>query len=452
MYNLIVIFLALFNIIILFHCIKGNMNKAILYCFSSLFIIPFTIQSIQIPGLGAGFPIQYLPFLIVTISFLLNKGERKRVILLTRKYRYILIIYIFCSVFIILNSEKVPIKMQTSYFIAEIVQILFIIIVLSQSYKDLTLYSRLIRCIKIMLIFNFIYSITFEMILHFNPAGNMLYSMLGLNDAFTDMINSERGAFSMRIQSIFGHPLSLGQYYLLLTPIFLANKKGNWIYATCLFFFIVLSGTRGALFPFIIIITIFAINKMNKQSTNLFKYILATGCLFVVIYAFLPLKYQIRTDNIYDTIVSNITFWKESNHTTGSTMDMRTNQLDAAFYEIRNDILFGEGKGYREFYSIQNGHVHPDLLGFESLILLKLTEEGIIGLILYIILILCLYSFFWSHSNYKILTTLLYLAFFLSTIMTGIRPYSLLILGLSSIILTSNRNPYEDTSRIRFNK
>ena len=123
-------------------------------------------------------------------------------------------------------------------------------------------------------------------------------------------------------------------------------------------------------------------------------------------------------------------------------MSMRFEQFVAANNEIRNNPLFGEGRGYREYYQEKHNQLHPKLLGYESFVLLKLVEQGWVGLFMFIILILYMYYVFKkSHCNTWILQ-LLFIAFFLSTLMTGIRQFSFLVLGLSAIIIsqTSSNN------------
>lgn len=118
-------------------------------------------------------------------------------------------------------------------------------------------------------------------------------------------------------------------------------------------------------------------------------------------------------------------------------MEMRVDQFKAAQIEITNNICFGKGKGYREFYQNKYHTLHPKLLGYESLLILKLVEEGYIGLLFYLMMIGYLYIFFRKKTYNTKLLSLLYFAYILSTVMTGIRPHSLLILGLTSIVIIS---------------
>ena len=124
----------------------------------------------------------------------------------------------------------------------------------------------------------------------------------------------------------------------------------------------------------------------------------------------------------------------------GSSMSMRFEQFEAANDEIKDNPLFGKGRIYREYYQDHHNQLHPKLLGYESFVLLKLVEQGWIGLCMFILLIFYMYRIFKkTYCNVWILQ-LLFIAFFLSTLMTGIRPFSFLILGMSAVIVSNQKS------------
>lgn len=440
---LIKIFLIVFFVIVLIINRCSCKNGIILF-WASLFTVPSILLNVHIISF---INVYNLQILIISIFFFLDKNNRKDIISFCRSYSIPIFVLLGVYLTIIFFSEKVPLKSQIYSLLKELLEILVIIETLIVAQKNHLLIRQIYIILPILILCNVVFSIIYEIGLRTNPAGLPLYILLGKdnNEYLADMIDVSRGIMDFRLQSIFGHPLSLGQYFLLIVPVFFCKNKYlderiKWLFIMLLCVMIFLSGTRGALFPLIFILSLYLIKGKFRFA---YKLILMLPFL-IVLYSFTPPQLQRNIDKYVDSFTTYIQFWNDKKQSKseiqGSSMSMRFEQFAAANDEIRNNPLFGEGRGYREYYQEKHNQLHPKLLGYESFVLLKLVEQGWIGLCVFIVLILYMYYIFKkSHCNTWILQ-LLFIAFFLSTLMTGIRQFSFLILGMSAIVITTSQN------------
>ena len=82
-------------------------------------------------------------------------------------------------------------------------------------------------------------------------------------------------------------------------------------------------------------------------------------------------------------------FWEENSDIKGSSTEMRTNQIEAAFDRISDNassLVFGLGQGWVFQYSQKNGCV-PPFMGFESIFIIAILQYGILGTLAYLFLI-----------------------------------------------------------------
>ena len=184
---------------------------------ASLLLVPTIIISLKI---------EYAIFLSLIICMF---NQRNRIPLKTFFFVHqkAIIVFLMFSISTLVLSEVVPIRLQTMTLRHDFL-VLILIIETFLLCKDYSFSQILLKIVCICVALNILYSVIFEIILGFNPAGLPLYVFMGLesNEYLVDMIDQERGIFDFRLQSIFGHPLSLGQYFLVLVPVlFLVKKK-----------------------------------------------------------------------------------------------------------------------------------------------------------------------------------------------------------------------------------
>lgn len=245
---------------------------------------------------------------------------------------------------------------------------------------------------------------------------SLLTDTLDASEAF---INEERGALMGRVTGTFTHPLILGQMMLLAFSylIFqLKQWKNKLIYLIiCILTIcpIMLCGSRSALFP-LLLIPLFNIFYLGTK--KFIKYIFIVILILPLCISILPKEYQ-------STAEAMIYVWDSSKsekaEIKGSNKDMRINQINDALKIIENDLIFGKGNGYIKEY----GSNHPEMLGYEGLILYTLVDLGILGTILFLMFYIFLYKYilFKAKKNIeKVQATSLCGCYFICILLTGI--------------------------------
>ncbi len=347
--------------------------------------------------------------------------------------------YLFVSLVIVFLSQTVPVETQLRNILTEIAMLLFSLQTFLLVKSDERCASVLKRIVCWAIIFNVAFCVFFEILVGINPAGMPLYILLGIDDNqfITDMIETERGGLSFRSQTVYRHPLSLGQYMLVLLPLFFV--KGNqylkflFIFFVC--FLILVSGSRGAMAPMILVLLL---NLKSNVRVNFRKFAFFLVVVAVAI-SFIPDKQWKQFNRDIEPFIASLQFWDDQkqydNKIDGSSMEMRFSQFDAALSEISDNPLFGRGYSYRDYYIFKHNALHPDLLGFESVFLLHLVERGWIGLLFFFVIVYYLYKLFVNDMPDRTIFKYVFLGYLLSIIMTGIRPLTLLFVCLSCSII-----------------
>ncbi len=349
-----------------------------------------------------------------------------------------IILLLFVSFVIVLMSETVPIGMQLRRVLLEITTFAFAIQTLLLVKEDETAHKKLFYFICAAIVFNVIYSVFFEVMLGVNPAGMPLYILLGIddNEFIVDMIETQRGGLSFRAQTIYRHPLSLAQYMLVLLPIFLSKgeRTKKFLFVLLIILLIFLSGSRGALVPMGIILLMSAKSVVGHFAPKLAVLFI----LFVVGINFLSDNQRKKIDEKIEPFVAGFAFWdakkQYSNDISGSSMQMRFNQFDAALVEIEGNPIFGRGYGYREYWISKHNDLHPDLLGFESVLLLYLVERGWLGLLFFFVMAIYVYKLFrvdMSDISDAMIIRYVFIGYIISIVMTGVRPLTFLFVCLA---------------------
>lgn len=431
--------LKLFHLFFCFLLLITSTKKAkygIAMFWIGIFLIPLHIEWMDLLHI----PVVIWQISMISIGALFNTKINSALKMALYQNKQILLFFLLTNFLFILCSSTVPWGIQLDSIFRDFALIYIIVVTYQYSKLDISFVPFLTKCIIGALVINYAFSLYFELILGFNPTGMPLYILMGKDDiSSVDMIETVRGDISLRLQSITGHPLSLGQYLIMIVPVLiLYAKKQRMISITMLILttiIVFLTGTRGAVVPLLIIgAFFFFVNKL----AILIKQIVIAILLLVVIYQFIPIQYEKTLGNALETVSAYTMFWDDDLQSKksvgGSTMEMRFNQLEAAEREISNNPLCGRGVGYREYYQKLHGY-HPVLLGYESLLLLKLVEQGWLGVFFYLFMFWLLYKQFRPRIEWRSYLTLTFAALMLSEVMTGIRPWSFLILGMVSIII-----------------
>lgn len=253
----------------------------------------------------------------------------------------------------------------------------------------------------------------------FNPYIGYVSLLTDSKDMSNFYQMEERGVLSGRISSTFIHPLQLGQASLLIFAYsffqfkYSLNKILFYSLNIGLISMCVFCGSRSAIFPIVIILGIYI---LYSSPSKILKYFLLSIVIAILVYPVLP--HEIKT-----TIEGLVFVWdnKASDKAgiNGSSIDGRLLQIKDAFNIVKNDILLGKGEGYvREF-----GSNHPEMYGYESVLLKCIVDGGIVGLVVF---------FLFYFKQYKILLSkcisysdkarvhALCLSFLISIVLTGI--------------------------------
>ena len=350
-------------------------------------------------------------------------------------YQDAIILYLFVSLTIVFFSETVPLSVQFIRLAEEIAMLLFALqtFFLVKDNEKSALALKYIICGAI--VYNIVYCIYFELIIGVNPAGMPLYVLLGQedNDFIVDMIDSERGGFDFRAQTVYRHPLSLGQYMLVLLPLFLMKGKyfSNLFFSFLICVLIILSGSRGAMAPMALVLFI---SMIKSSHIDLRKLVVILTVIVIAISSIPDQQWEKFTDKV-EPFVAGLAFWddekQEDNDVSGSSMEMRFNQIDAAFEEISANPIFGRGYGYRDYWIYMHNDLHPELLGFESVLLLYLVERGWIGLIFFFFMAYFIFRMCKNETISTITVLLVFVGYLTSITMTGVRPLTLLFVCLA---------------------
>ncbi len=362
--------------------------------------------------------------------------------------------YLFVSLMIVFLSQTVPLIEQLRLLFVEMVMLLFALqtFLLVQTEYGSAMILKKILCSAI--IFNLLFCVVFEVVIGINPAAMPLYILLGVDDNqfIVDMIDAERGNMSFRAQTIYRHPLSLGQYMLVMLPLFFRGKR--WIIN--LFFILIacslvfLSASRGAMAPMALVLFLYIIKNLKTDLKSNLKRLVFVLVVFIIGLSFVPNRIWKNVSVEMEPIVASLQFWddekQEDNDISGSSMEMRINQLNASFIEIEDNPVFGRGYGYREYWMYKHNDLHPDLLGFESVLVYYLVERGWIGLLFFFAMAYYIYRLFSKNMVDKTIIRYIFIGYILSIIMTGVRPLTLLFVCLTcSIVYSSSEKVIKET-------
>lgn len=260
----------------------------------------------------------------------------------------------------------------------------------------------------------------FNYVTSFNPY--IAYITLA-TDSDIDMSNAfqeeDRGFIQGRISSTFTHPLQLGQCALLLFTYSFYRIRPRLhtvafiVFMLGLMLMCVLCGSRSAIFPMLMVPLIYL---LHVKRSRMMKYLFGIVLLLIFCYPMLPRQTRASIEGL-------VFVWdqKAANRAgiSGSSIDGRADQLNAAFHIVRAEPLFGKGEGYVKMY----GFRHPEMLGYESILLRYIVEGGIIGLMAFIIFYFSSYKVLLSFCHTKIEKSevrSLCLSFFVSIVLTGI--------------------------------
>ena len=218
-------------------------------------------------------------------------------------------------------------------------------------------------------------------------------------------MDETRGFLSGRIMGTMDHPLSWGQYWDVVIPFCILTDNGQNRRKLNAFIIIgiinvFLCGSRTALLA-LVIFGLFYLKY--KGATQAFKYIALGAVLVLTISLVTP-----STTKMGKYMKATFLFWNkdvaDNAEISGSSLEMRLQQLAVGYDVISNSILGGYGYHFRA-YAKEEGVSIEGMLGYESIVLSEMVEQGILGVIIYFFLFWILLSAirsYWEIEGDKI--------------------------------------------------
>ena len=257
------------------------------------------------------------------------------------------------------------------------------------------LYKVLFVCLVILTvfaIFNFLFGSSF--FLNYATKENIHKSSELLGDRY---IQSDR----FRVQAMFANPFDYGYICLVFLYIELyafvykiQKRKYSYIAFLCCLFGIITCGCRTVLFCFFIgaICLLFLFFSKNYKK---FSYTILFIIFFLILYNTSPFLHE-KIELMFTAITDS-----GGDVVGGSNLNLRHQQIEAVFFHIKDDLLFGRGVGYfGKDLGFNKGIENLKdirLMGLEGVYMSYLLERGIVGLFLWISYYIVILRYFYKH-------------------------------------------------------
>lgn len=270
-----------------------------------------------------------------------------------------------------------------------------------------------------------------------------------MNDIFEDAGSKFSDVDRFRVQAMFLNPFNYGFICLSFLLLFIYLKKERLVpqglfllMVFCCLFGVVFCGCRT-----IFICTAFGLCCYYAYTHKLIssiKYFSICGLIFLVAYFLIPFVHEAFNAKF-------LSLFDEGSDMGGSSIATRILQFTTVLYYIQDNIFLG--RGYN-FFNIdlnwkegKSGVLDSDLFGLEGVYLSHLLERGIIGFLIYL-LIMCILikTFFYYHNsdrNTSAFCSSLIVSYLTFSIMTGeldVAFMSFILLGLGMKIHSFKAN------------
>ena len=197
---------------------------------------------------------------------------------------------------------------------------------------------------------------------------------------------ADTGRMFGRISSVFIQPMTFA-LFIGLSFIYLFYIKEN-IKKTILIILLgavtimaLLCGVRSVLGGLAVAIFFYFFIEKN------YKYFFCGSIIIGIFYVIIS---QIPELSSYLSSLVDVN--DKQGNVTGSSFDMRINQLYGAIDIAQKNPLFGLGYEWTNYYQIMKGH-HPVCLAFESLIFMIICNHGIFGFLIWTMIIFKYFDF-----------------------------------------------------------
>lgn len=383
-------------------------------------------------------------FLIVLVS-LLSKYNYKKLVF--QPLKPFLLLFLFLLIIIPFHYQapySFQLKLLRSDFMSTVLLPFVMINIMKNDEKAFDLFYKV-------LVFSIFIASAYSIFLTTMPGINpYLISTLPLsgrefNEAYA--LAEDGGRIFGRISGVFVHPMTNG-LFLSLALIFVLYQVSvrsvfkdnfqlflNILVLLCVFSALLVIGIRTAIVSVGIGFLVYMTLEKNIKSAMVGVLIIGSTLLIAQSIPELGDYFSSITD-------------KDSSGIKGSSIEMRINQLNGAVDAIRNNYLFGNGYGWTTYYELTRGS-HPVMLSFESLFLVVVCNNGFIGVIFWVIMILMYYfgvrrKLSYQHSNFTLALLSIYITY---AMVTGEYGYMKYFLIFYSLMWMQGRKPSQISQR-----
>lgn len=331
-----------------------------------------------------GIPLQWNFVNLIVLIVSLYKFKTKNIRIDYKPFVPFLI-YFGISFVLMIIQDGVPFHVEFNLWRIQVMKYLILPFALWNEMKTDISTIRLYRNVAIVCIFiSVIYGLFLTTIPGVNP-----YMML-LSEANGDSFNSDyalafgEGRIFGRISSVYIHPMLFGAVLgLSLIYVFYNRERINKYLFAILFLSIIIDvfvcGVRSVIGGVAVAVVFFFLQARNYKLM-----------IIAAIIGFVGYQIIINIPDLAVYIGSITDVNNKHQAVTGSSIDMRLEQLYGCFKEIQDCLFQGKGFGWTSYYHDIHGD-HPIILAFESLIFVVLCNGGIIGI------------FMWAFMCFKII-------------------------------------------------
>lgn len=235
---------------------------------------------------------------------------------------------------------------------------------------------------------------------------------LGGSDFNLDYAFSDDGRVFGRISSVFNHPMTFGLFLdIVLIYVLSIRDKLKWYISILIFSIVILNivvcGVRSAIGSAAIGVSFYLIKARKIK--------LAFGALIV---GWLLMSFIRTIPGMGDYVNSITDINNKKSDVSGSSIEMRMEQLNGCFHEISNCPFTGKGYGWVAYYMKTKGD-HPVILAFESLIYVVLCNNGYLGVLIWIIFVIGLFKMKWPNKELRVFVPTLFITYIGYSCITG---------------------------------
>lgn len=399
-----------------------------------IFLVPYC--NINVGGLSLGWNLMNTALLLAYCVDCSRKYGK-----IQFAYKPFVPFFIFYGLLIMemLFQDGVPMGYAINKWRLDIFNLILPIVVFSASQYDNKIGKHCLVTMALVCIVVIAYAFVLIPLQGINP---YIMELANINNA--ELLEAQFGDQSNRlmikISSTFTHPMTFGAFLGMAAVYiysYIANNKNVVLLGilvglfSCIFF----CGIRTPIAALFITIAVYLLQEKNFKT---FFYVSMLGIIGYLLIIQIPALSE---------TISSMTD-RSGSEVGGSSIEMRLEQLDAAFDEVKSCMTFGKGYGYNSYYWSIHG-THPRLYSFESLVFVILCNYGLVGFLIWGIMFYKIFRFSKQMREKSLgLFIMLLITYYISfTCITGEYGYMKYFLLFYSLLIINRQTQYKSQNK-----